>query len=175
MQQKEFSLPSCALDLFDPRFTYLTLLPRMERDWATDIVTALAPDSSTPPDRETRRPPAEISSVSGTTLHGNLWKISRLGAADLLKIIAVGSLLGGLDASAFTPDNRRDDCIQQLLRDFSEDDLYLTNHGHAEDGDEESLLSRTFHFSAMTSSLLDVALVAISSSRILVAWRFEQD
>ncbi|MFD7167636.1 hypothetical protein [Streptomyces violascens] len=118
-------------------------------------------------------PTAMFDNMSVELLQDSLAPVTRRGAEDLLKLIVSGSLFGGPDARLIESDHVLGRSIQELLDSLGPETEYFTNHGHAEDGDDAQFLVSAFHYNSMAVTLYDICLIAVSSDRILVAWRFE--
>jgi len=106
-------------------------------------------------------------------LESSLMPVSRRGAEDLLKLVSFGSLQAGPNPSLEAPDAARDACISEILDSVGESALYFTNHGHAEDGDSADFLASSFHFNSLAVTVYNICIIAVTSDRILSAWRFE--
>ncbi|MBK3577734.1 hypothetical protein JHN63_28830 [Streptomyces sp. MBT65] len=165
------SLPKCATRLFDTRWTCLYLLPRKHEDWIVDLLAFTQGKNSG--EHIGIEPSGMFDSVTDDQARVSLLPVSRKGAEDLLKLLAVGSFYSGPDPSLQEVDEVRDSCMRDILASAGEDLDFFTNHGHAENGDEADFLTHSFHWNSLATTLYDVCLIAVAADRLLIAWRFE--
>ncbi|MFE2939647.1 hypothetical protein ACFXKG_11410 [Streptomyces sp. NPDC059255] len=164
-------LPECARRIFDEHHTLLLLARRVSKDWYEDVLSAL--HGSNISELLGIDPTTMFEGVTADDLRQSLLPVSRRGAEDLMKLLAVGSFYSGPDASLRKADPARDDCVREIIGTVGEEAEFFTNHGHAEDGEEADFFASSFHFNSLAETLYDVSLIAISSEHLLIAWRFE--
>ncbi|MFD5554823.1 hypothetical protein ACFWIA_13445 [Streptomyces sp. NPDC127068] len=156
-------LPDCAKVYLDPRQTFAALRPLQGADWCTTVARAVG------------GVPA-LASVDTAELRDALGEVSRAGARELARVISAGSLLHGAKSPWTSADPGRDDCMDALLRAVGSDARYFTNHGAAEEEEEQrNFLASSFHVNSLSTATLDLCLLAVSPAAVLVLWRFEDD
>lgn len=164
-------LPKCATRLFDSRRTFLCLLQRKHEDWIVDLLAFTRGENSG--ERIGIEPSEMFESVTDDQARASLLPVSRKGAEELLKLLAIGSFDSGPDQSLQEVDEVRDSCVRDVLASAGEDPDFFTNHGHAENGNSAGFLTRSFHWNSLAITLYDVCLIAVTADRLLIAWRFE--
>ncbi|MEU0398737.1 hypothetical protein ABZ318_00470 [Streptomyces sp. NPDC006197] len=165
-------LPECARRLIDERHVFLSLSRRVHEDWAEDV---LAEIRGGPKGRDGVGvdPSGLFGDISADDLHGSVLGVSRTGAEELMRLLAVGSFYSGPEASLREPDEMRDTCIRGILDAVGGGAEFFTNHGHAEDGDAADYFAGGFHYNSLASVLYDVCLIGVTRDRLLITWRFE--
>ncbi|WP_405992094.1 hypothetical protein [Streptomyces sp. NBC_00986] len=164
-------LPKCATRLFDTRWTCLCLLQRQHEDWIADLLDFTQGKNNG--DRIGVKPSEMFDSVTHDVATASLLPVSRKGADELLKLLAVGSFDSGPNQSLLEADEARDSCVREVLDSVGKGSDLFTNHGHAEYGDTADFLTRSFHWNSLATTLYDVCLIAVTADRLLIAWRFE--
>jgi hypothetical protein len=168
---KARELPACATGLIDERQTFLCLVQRVHEDWIEDVLeTIRGSDGRT---RVGLDPTGLFGELTPADLRQNLLPVSRPGAEDLLRLLAVGSFYSGPDPTLREPNEVRDACVRAVIDSVCGDAEFFTNHGHAEDGDAADFFASSFHWNSLAEVLYDVCLIGVSPDWILVAWRFE--
>lgn len=165
------ALPECAAVLFDARRTVLCLTGRAHQDWVDDLLAFTRSENSA--ERIGLDPSVMFDSVTADQARESLLPVSRRGAEDLLKLLAVGSFYSGPDRSLQESDEARDGCVHDVLASVGDDAEFFTNHGHAEDEEAADFLTSSFHWNSLAVTLYDVCLIAVTSELLLIAWRFE--
>ncbi|MFC8919969.1 hypothetical protein ACFT5C_29870 [Streptomyces sp. NPDC057116] len=165
-------LPECATWLVDERHAFLCLTTRVNEDWTEDVLAAISTGSDGP-GRVGIDPVGMFGDITADDLRSSVLPVSRRGAEDLLRLLAVGSFFDGPDMSLREPDETRDTCVRDILASVGEEAEFFTNHGHAEDGDAADFLAAGFHYNSLARVLYDVCLIGVARDRLLLAWRFE--
>ncbi|WP_143074793.1 hypothetical protein [Streptomyces mangrovisoli] len=113
--------------------------------------------------------------VDRRELRDGVLEVSARQAVELAALISVGSLLYGPGESLRAPDAERDACLREVVRAAGDGARFLTNHGHAEYGEEADFLASSFHADVLAGPTIDICLLGVSDENVLILWRFEDD
>ncbi|CAM5578209.1 hypothetical protein SXANM310S_01268 [Streptomyces xanthochromogenes] len=160
-------LPSYISAATDGQY-FMQMSSRNDPDWRHEVISIIRNPEGVGID-----PTPMLEGLSVELLQESVALVTRRGAEDLLKLIVSGSLLRGPNAQRIESNHILGRSVQEVLDLIGPGADYFTNHGHAEDGDDARFLVSGFHYNSMATTLYDICLIAVTSDRILVAWRFE--